>query len=277
MIRLPSPARPLACASSSSPLVLLTLAEGLCRALLTGAVDPAALGPLASPTLGALTAYWRTRAWALAHPWPLGLGSAAGVLLVLVAARQGLLLWSALKARVTGTAFQATALSFPLRRVDLLREIRRRPPGHTFVGLSPRRGAFGWRWRPVYLSPRQRTTHRHVIGKTGSGKTASVLWPGVLQDALDGKGVLVMSAKGSDEEVGTMKAIAALDRTDRAAPGLLAARLERARALQPHLQHGPRAAPDTRSRPAATWWPSRSGCSACSRSGTTCSTGPRRR
>ena len=52
--------------------------------------------------------------------------------------------------------------------------------------------------------------HRHVIGKTGSGKTASVLWPGVLQDALDGKGILVMSAKGSDEEIGAMKAIAAL-------------------------------------------------------------------
>ena len=190
--------------------VLVTLAEGLCRALLTGAVDPAALGPLTSPTFDVLEVYWRSRGWALTHGWTLGLLVLGGVAGILVVARQGLLLWSTLKARVTGTAFQATVLSFPSRRVDLFRELRRRPPGHTFVGLSPRRGFLGWRWRPVYLSPRQRTTHRHVIGKTGSGKTASVLWPGVLQDALDGKGVLVISAKGSDEEVGTMKAIAAL-------------------------------------------------------------------
>jgi hypothetical protein len=78
------------------------------------------------------------------------------------------------------------------------------------VGLTPTRRLLGWRWHPVYVSARQRTMHRHVVGKTGSGKTASVLWPGVLQDALDGKGILVMSAKGSDEEIGTMKAIAAL-------------------------------------------------------------------
>ena len=52
--------------------------------------------------------------------------------------------------------------------------------------------------------------HTHVLGKTGSGKTASIIWPSVLQDALDGKGVLVMDAKGSDENIRTMKTIAAL-------------------------------------------------------------------
>ena len=92
--------------------------------------------------------------------------------------------------------------------MDVLREVRRRPPGHTFVGLSPRRRAFGWSWSPVYLSERQRTTHRHVLGKTGSGKTHGVLWPQVLQDVLDGKGCVVLSGKGGGEEVETMKAIA---------------------------------------------------------------------
>src|SRR5260370_34332472 len=52
--------------------------------------------------------------------------------------------------------------------------------------------------------------HRHVIGKTGSGNTASILWPSVLQDALDGKGILVMAAKGSDENIRVVKAIAQL-------------------------------------------------------------------
>jgi hypothetical protein len=191
-------------------VVLVALVEALYRALVSGALDPAALGPLASHVLGALEAYWRARAWTLAHPWIASLGAAGVLGLSLLVMRQGIVCWSRLKARVTGTAFREATLTFPMRMVDLLAELRRRPPGQTFVGLTPRHGLLGWRWRPVYLSPRQRTTHRHVIGKTGSGKTASVLWPAVLQDAFDGKGVLVISAKGSDEEVGTMKAIAAL-------------------------------------------------------------------
>jgi hypothetical protein len=157
-----------------------------------------------------LRAYWHERRWALEHR---GLAFACGLAItitVILVWRQGLILWSRLKAQVSGTAFRAVQLSFPLRQVDLLREVRRRTPGHTFVGLTRRRRLLRWRWTPVYLSPRQRTTHRHVLGKTGSGKTSSVLWPQVLQDVLDGKGVLVLSAKGSDEEVGTMKAMAAL-------------------------------------------------------------------
>jgi hypothetical protein len=188
------------------PAVLLALAEALCRALSSGTLDPSTLGPLTPVILATLTAYWRVRAWAGAHPWTATLGTAGVLGLTLVTLRQSVILWSRLKARVTGTAFREAILTFPMKAVDLLAELRRRPAGHTFVGLTPGR----WRWKPVYLSPRQRTTHRHVVGKTGSGKTASVLWPGVLQDTLDGKGVLVISAKGSDEEVGTMKAIAAL-------------------------------------------------------------------
>ena len=195
-------------------LLLLALGlvgvEALYRATLAGHVGLAHLQGIAPALPALLRAYWRWRHWVLFNAWllvpGLGLAGLGGIL----AWRQGLILWSRVKAAVSGTAMPPTALSFPTRRVDLLREVRKRPAGHAFVGLTPTRRLLGWRWRPVYVSARQRTMHRHVIGKTGSGKTASVLWPGVLQDALDGKGILVMSAKGSDEEIGAMKAIAAL-------------------------------------------------------------------
>ena len=83
--------------------------------------------------------------------------------------------------------------------------------GRTFVGLTPTRRVlppWGLSWRPVYISQEERSMHRHVLGKTGSGKTTSILWPEVLQDALDGKGVLVIDAKGSDENAKTMRSIA---------------------------------------------------------------------
>jgi len=43
----------------------------------------------------------------------------------------------------------------------------------------------------------------------------SVLWPQVLQDVLDGKGCVVISGKGSDEEIGTVKAIARIAKRER--------------------------------------------------------------
>jgi TraM recognition site of TraD and TraG len=195
-------------------LLLLGCTEALYRAVTSGTLDTEPLGAAGVPILGFLRAYWRARSWSLQHPWLLGVGGPLAAVASVLGFRQALLLWSAFEARIRGTGVQAVPVSFPSRSIELLREIRRRPPGHAFVGLTPRRAFLRWRWKPVYLSARQKTTHRHVVGKTGSGKTASVLWPGVLQDALDGKGVLVMSAKGSDEEIGTMKAIAALtDRT----------------------------------------------------------------
>src|SRR5512138_95226 len=149
------------------------------------------------------------RAWVLAHELATVALVTAGAAALLLAYRTGLILWrNHVIARVAGTYFRAEEQRFPARSVDVLREIRRRPAGHTFVGVTPRRTALGWRWKPVYLSERQRTTHRHVLGKTGSGKTESVLWPQVLQDVLDGKGCVVISGKGSDEEVGTIKGIA---------------------------------------------------------------------
>lgn len=159
-----------------------------------------------------LRPYALARAWAVQHPGMLAGCALAAAGLVALVFRQGLIVLSAAKAHLSGTAVPAVDFSFPAHTVDVVREISRRPKGHSFVGLTPKRSVLGWRWKAVYLSPRQKTTHRHVIGKTGSGKTTSILWPSVLQDALDGKGVLVLSAKGSDEEIGMMKAIAALCR-----------------------------------------------------------------
>ncbi|MGO9764033.1 MAG: type IV secretory system conjugative DNA transfer family protein [Myxococcaceae bacterium] len=201
--------RPLLARLAVAALLTLALTETVYRASV-GTLPLSLPAPLASRLLVELRPYAQWRALPVQHPGTFFLGVLTAAGLAAVLARQGLILFAAAKARLSGTAVLAVDFTFPSRTVDVVREIARRPAGHSFVGLSPRRTKLGWRWKPVYLSPRQKATHRHVIGKTGSGKTTSILWPSVLQDALDGKGVLVLSAKGSDEEVGMMKAIAAL-------------------------------------------------------------------
>jgi len=213
-LRLHSPARPpLHWRLGAGLLVAVGVTEAAYRATDGGSTLPhptaSSLAVRVAAALATL-AQWRTAL--LQHLWPFGLAALACVVLAVLALRQALILWSGLKARLSGTQVRPEDFTFPVCAVDAIREIAGRPPGHSFVGMTPRRGWLGWRWKPVYLSARQKTTHRHVIGKTGSGKTTSVLWPGVLQDALDGKGVLVLSAKGSDEEIGMMKAIAAITR-----------------------------------------------------------------
>lgn len=205
----------------------LALAVLLFETLMQAALHHVPLGPLAqhmAPLVPLLQRYAYARRWVIEHPVAAACILAALVALALFIVRWCLLFWhNEIVARLSGTRFNDQSTEqFPLARVDLLAEIARRPidrslgsrgayiPRSKFVGLSPRRGLFGWRWKPVYISPRQQTMHRHVIGKTGSGKTASILWPSVLQDALDGKGVLVMDAKGSDENIRIVKAIAQL-------------------------------------------------------------------
>lgn len=65
------------------------------------------------------------------------------------------------------------------------------------------------RWEPVYVPQKQRAMHMQTLGRTGSGKTSSVIWNFVQQDALDGKGICVIDGKGSDENINAMKALAA--------------------------------------------------------------------
>lgn len=159
----------------------------------------------------ALDIYVPLRAFALRHVALSVVAAVLALLVLLLLTRAWLLLWhNSIRARLTGTHFTAETTAFPMHVFELLDAIRERPPKTTFVGMSPKRGVFGWRWEPFYISETQRTMHTHVMGKTGSGKTASVIWPVVLQDALDGHGCLVVDAKGSDENIRAMKAIAAL-------------------------------------------------------------------
>jgi TraM recognition site of TraD and TraG len=209
-----SRAPPLLGPFATALFLALGLAEAAFRASAGGPPPPSVPQPLTPASWTALRTYGQWRSCCLQHPWASGLALLATLLLAALVLRQVLILGSGVKARLSGTAVRAVDFTFPSRVVDVVREISRRPAGHTFVGMTPRRTWIGWRWSPVYLSARQKTTHRHVIGKTGSGKTTSILWPSVLQDALDGKGVLVLSAKGSDEEIGMMKAIAALTRRE---------------------------------------------------------------
>ncbi len=174
---------------------------------------PASLRALVA---GALGRYLAVRTWVTEHALATFAFALLGVAAAVIAYRSWLTFWrNGVIARLSGTHFKADDGRFPTRVVDLFREIERRPEGHTFVGLTPRRSLLGWRWEAIYLDERQRTTHRHVLGKTGSGKTMSVLWPQVLQDVLDGKGCVVISGKGSDEEIGTIKAIARIAKRER--------------------------------------------------------------
>lgn len=126
--------------------------------------------------------------------------------------RRWVTFWNArFTAKVTGIDDDLKGLRFPLRDFNPIPFILKAPQGNTFVGLTPKGRIlppWGVWWKPVYLSAEERSMHRHVLGKTGSGKTTSILWPQVLQDALAGRGVLVIDAKGSTENAWTMRSIA---------------------------------------------------------------------
>ncbi len=154
--------------------------------------------------------YLAVRMWVVANRnLSLLLVALLQVLLILVGRRFMLFWHNEVKARLTGTYFTPESHAFPLLKFELLPALAATPKGVTFVGQRMKRSPIGWKSTPEYLTDKQRSMHTHVLGKTGSGKTASVLWPLVLQDALAGRGVLVIDAKGSDENVKVMKAIAA--------------------------------------------------------------------
>jgi hypothetical protein len=158
-----------------------------------------------------LVGYAAVRTWTLDHPIAAIGGGGLAVVAAALTYRAALLVWhNEIATRISGTHFRQTEEALPMLKVDVLREIARRPLGSIFIGREPvRRLAAFWSSRPVYMTHRQKTMHRHVLGKTGSGKTLSVAFVGMLQDLLDGKGLLDMSAKGSDEEIGIIKALAA--------------------------------------------------------------------
>lgn len=166
-------------------------------------------GPLIRLLAPLVNRYFPVRAWILEHPGTTMAAALAATIILVLLARGALLLWhNHVLARVSGTYFRHAPDSFPVIPVDLIGEIGRRPPHHTFVGMRPGRRLLRARGQPVYLDERQRSTHTHILGKTGSGKTQSVIWPQAFQDILDGRGVAILSGKGSDEEIRTIKALA---------------------------------------------------------------------
>jgi hypothetical protein len=149
---------------------------------------------------------------AMLHPAS-AIGAALAALVTVIAGyRRWVIFWHArFTARVTGIEDDLKGLRFPLRDFNPIPYFSKVPEGSTFVGLTPRGRSlppWGVSWDPIYLSAEERSMHRHVLGKTGSGKTTSILWPQVLQDALAGRGVLVIDAKGSHENAWTMRSIA---------------------------------------------------------------------
>lgn len=202
---------PLAARLAASLLVVLAAVEGSVRVSATGLLGGPG-GLLLRRLLAPVWArYLPVRGWVLEHRLVSALCGLVALVLLALVYRWWLLLWNnQVKARLSGTHFAPEDARFPIHTFDLVEEIRSRPKGTSFIGMQASRGVLGWRWRPFRIDARQRSMHCHVLGKTGSGKTQSVIWPLALQDALDGKGVLVMDAKGSDENVRMMKTIAAL-------------------------------------------------------------------
>jgi type IV secretory system conjugative DNA transfer VirD4/TraG family protein len=183
--------------------------EALYRAQVMGLVPNGPGGRvLALVTAPLFRRYLPIRGWVIAHPRLSAITAIVAATALLLIARQLLLFWrNHVVARIAGTHFQPARLEFPTVEFSLVDELRLRPPDTTFVGKSPRRRRGRWQWTPIYLTEQQRDSHRHVIGKTGSGKSQGVIWPQVFQDVLAGKGCVVMSGKGSDEEIAIIKAI----------------------------------------------------------------------
>jgi hypothetical protein len=208
--RPPADTFPLGLRFGLAVVLAAALVEALYRAQVMGFMPngPGArvLTVVTAPLLGP---YLPIRTWVVTHPRLSAITAVATIAALLVIARQLLLFWrNEVVARIAGTHFAPVRLEFPAVHFNLLDEMRARPHGTTFVGKSPRRRWWRWTWTPVYLTEQQRDSHRHIIGKTGSGKSHGVLWPQVFQDVLAGKGCLVMSGKGSDEEIAIIKAIA---------------------------------------------------------------------
>jgi hypothetical protein len=174
-----------------------------------GVVAEEHVAPVAQRAAGWLDAYRSAKGFVREHLWGLGAGALFAIALGWYLRRMVRIWWhNTAVPRMSGHPRKRKE-RFAQKKFDLLSRMAKRPAGTTFVGMTPRKtfGVFPW-WKPVYLTRKQRSMHRHVLGKTGSGKTRSVLWPQVYQDAEEGKGVVVMDAKGSDENVLAMKGIA---------------------------------------------------------------------
>lgn len=149
------------------------------------------------------------------HPRVYGVAWLACFVLVLLAVRAAQRVWfNEVKPRLAGTYQRASSYGFAWASVDLLRDVKRvlgSGQRDYFVGRTPPKATLLHKTdRPIVLTERQRTMHLHVMGYTGSGKTASVVLPLAFQDILRGKPVVIISAKGSDEEIRAVRNMCAV-------------------------------------------------------------------
>ena len=61
--------------------------------------------------------------------------------------------------------------------------------GYIFVGLTKGK-------KPDYIKDKKRKEHTETLGSTGGGKTESIIYTGIKQDIMDGKGLLLIDGKG---------------------------------------------------------------------------------
>lgn len=139
------------------------------------------------------------------------------LVLLALALRALMGLWfNEIRPRIAGTYLKtADNYRFPKREIDVLRHVAEAQDdpakkGQYFVGCTLHQFGPLWRDVPYFISEKQRTMHIHVLGQTGSGKSASLLFVLALQDILAGKAVIVIDAKGSAENITVMRNLAAL-------------------------------------------------------------------
>ncbi len=82
---------------------------------------------------------------------------------------------------------------FRFKAPQMLRARNESRPSMVFLGKSMKSK------KALYLSREMRKMHTHVVGSTGSGKTDSIILPLFAQDVEQGRGTLVMDAKGDRE------------------------------------------------------------------------------
>ena len=152
-----------------------------------------------------LAAYSGLRAAFFVHPVGWGLAALAGAVVWLLLIRTLLSLYNdKVRPRILGLSASEQSDSFAFKTVTLPELTMRAParaPGDVVVGETPD--------GEVYVLPqRKRATHTHVLGRTGSGKTESVLLPMMFQDIQAGGAVVFIDAKGSSENLEALVSMA---------------------------------------------------------------------
>lgn len=146
-----------------------------------------------------LVGYLRMRAYVLEH-WFVSLIVfalfLAALRLAYVLLKHGAAQLAEARTKKAGFYFAKRSYAMPQKDVRLQELILANPAPETQVVLGR-----DLQDRPVYLSDRERTMHTHCLGMTGCGKTKSVIEPMLFQDLMRGRGVVLIDAKASEENV----------------------------------------------------------------------------